>query len=223
MWSLEARNGYTAAPSALAIILLVGLTAGGCASTSSSGEQAETPSVWDRTVQGVSSALETTKTAVTTTVRRIVREQREGWMEMQEKEKREQEAAAARKEVPIVRTPQAAPADKFPAERVVSREQNLGRQVPSQGRGPESRDLVLLPRIPQTPAQIRARMAEIDRVLPGERDSAQRQRLTAERTRLASVLQASIEEESLIREMEELRGRLRRLQNRLDEIQRARP
>ncbi|OGL63943.1 MAG: hypothetical protein A3I72_06260 [Candidatus Tectomicrobia bacterium RIFCSPLOWO2_02_FULL_70_19] len=220
MWSLSPRSGPAEAP--LAIVLLLALSLGGCASTSSSGEKAEAPSVWDRTVRSVSSALETTKTAVTSTVRRIVREQREGWEEMLEKEKKEQESAA-KPAAPIVRAPRPAPADRFPAGRVVSREQNLGRQEPPRPRGAEGREIVLLPRIPQTPDQIRARMAEIDRVLPGERDPAQRRRLAAERARLAGALQASAEEESLIREMEELRARLRRLQNRLNEIQRARP
>lgn len=225
MWSLKAGNGHARAPLALAPILSLALALGGCASTSPSGAKAPEGGMWDRTLQGVSSVLETTKTAVTTTVRRIVREQREGWEEMREKEKREQEAASGppKPEPPALRPSQPAPADRFPAGRLASREQDLGRSEQPPARSQANRGILLLPRIPQTPEQIRARMAEIDTTLSRERDPDRRRSLTAERGRLASALQASIEEESIIQEMEQLRDRLRRLQNRLNDIQPARP
>jgi hypothetical protein len=225
MWSLEARSGDARARLALAFILSLALPLGGCASTSPSGAKAPEGGAWDRTLRGISSVLETTKTAVTTTVRRIVREQREGWEEMREKEKREQEAVFGppKPAPPALRQAQPAPTDRFPAGRLASREQDLGRSERPPARSQASPGLLLFPRIPQTPEQIRARMAEIDTTLSQERDPDRRRSLTAERERLASALQPSIEEESLIREMEQLRGRLRRLQNRLNDIQRARP
>ncbi|MBI3128717.1 MAG: hypothetical protein HYZ11_14025 [Candidatus Tectomicrobia bacterium] len=201
-----------AAPAAFSIALALALS--GCAS---SGEKSAASSVWDRTVQGVSSAYDATKTAVTSTIHRIAKDQREGWEEME----KQKEAPPAKPAAPAVRAPEPRPPDRLPSARPTYREEDIGRS-PQPARTSESRRIALLPRIPQAPEQIRARMAEIDRILGQDTDPAARQRLAAEREGLSRALQASLEEESLIREMERLRARLRRLQERLNEVQRAR-
>ncbi|MEK6710782.1 MAG: hypothetical protein AABZ64_09395, partial [Nitrospinota bacterium] len=192
MWNLNARIGRAWAAPALALLL------GGCAA--STPEPSAEQSFLNRTLQRVSSALETGGEAVTTTLRRIVREQREGWEEMRERERREKEAAPAKAGTPTVRPPQPAPADRFPAGRLASSEQNIGSPRPAPPRGQEDGGIAPRPLIPQTPDQIRARLEEIGRLLPQERNPAERQRLAAERERLAQALQASGEEEALIRE-----------------------
>ncbi len=203
-------------PRAALAAALLGLLQGGCAGTQ--GEQAS-GDLWSRTTQTVSSAYEATTRTVTSTVQRLLKEQREGWMEMQEKE-----GAAAGQEAKGPPPPQEAPVpvDRFPADRSPIREAEIRRPQPAAAGG-TPQDLLLLRRVPQAPEEIRRRLAEIDEARAQERDPNRRRLLAEERERLARVLQTSLEEESLIREMEQLRERLRRLQRRLLEIQGSRP
>ena len=118
--------------------------------------------------------------------------------------------------------------DRFPSKREEAIEENISdensqRVTKRQVRGEVPKELHLLPRGALTREEVRRRIAEIDAQKQKTINTRKRRSLDKERKRLVRALQLVEEEDTIIRDMESLRARLRRLQKRLKEVQRRKP
>ncbi len=187
-------------------ILYSALTAGilsGCAAGSGS------PSLsgfFETTQKAVVSAYETTKKTVVSTYNRITGSPAD---KPKEKAPRPKKSAGG-----------------FPARSAPNYEEDIrsGRLraiTKPQVRGEGARRIRVIPRDTLGPGELAGRIAQIDRELNWERDPRRRSSLVRRRRELAEAREKNLNEERIIRDMSELRERLRGLQTDLDKIRKS--
>ena len=205
----KSRFGRPNRSSAAVVVFLLALP-GGCAGTS--GEDL-TGNIWSATRSAVSTAVGVTSNAISDAVDWATRTNDPGAQKDRPK--------------PVAARATARP-DRFPSKREKVVEEsipgdNFRRVTKRQVRGKTPKELLLLPRGALTREEVRRRIAEIDAQKQKTTSIQKRRSLDEERKRLARTLQLIEEEDTIIRDMESLRARLRRLQKRLQEVQRRKP
>ena len=116
--------------------------------------------------------------------------------------------------------------DRFPSRGHSPREEGLTpgktrRASERTMRGEGSKGALLIPRTTMGPDELRQRIQDIKQEEMLAKNPSRKRRLAQERRRLEQTLLKSRKEEGIIKEMEQLRERLRELQKDLLEIQQA--
>ena len=185
---------------AFALLLL-----GGCAGNSPAPTVSE---IWQNTQKTVSSAYEKAKSAVTSAYNRIT-----------DKKPEDSKPAEAKK----VSSP-GSTAISSPGGPPYTTDIQAGRLKPitaRQVRGSGRKELHVIPRGSMTPKELRRQMASVDAELKREKSAPRRKLLTDRRRQLQEALQSAQTEETIVREMNELSGRLRLLQKKLEDVRKA--
>ncbi len=206
----KSRFGRLNRSSAAVVTVFLLALPGGCAGTSGGNLAGN---IWSATRSAVTTAVGVTSNALSGAVDWATRTNDPG------AQKERPKPVAAR----VATRP-----DRFPSKREKVVEESIPgddfqRVTKRQVRGKTPKELLLLPRGALTREEVRRRIAEIDAQKQKTANTRKRRSLDEERKRLARTLQLIEEENTIIQDMESLRTRLRRLQKRLQEVQRRKP
>ncbi len=191
---------------------LLALLAAGCAS-----DESASPGLLEKTTATVKSAIATTNRSIAKAAITISEYQREQAYGPRGRKKEQSagaqnpgEAQPAQGESRAA-APASSPGDRFPSRNLPAREGNAQGQASARAETSQ--------KIPMHPAQLKKRIQEVERERLRSQDSARRRELALERKRLEDALQRAQREEAIIQEMEQLRRKLRDLQDELLELQ----
>lgn len=199
--------------------MLFSILAGGC-----TGSNFSSKNVWEKTKSTVQSAYFKTQKAVTNTLISIGKYQRDHAYGQKDtgETKTTNDTSNRIPATPSAETPRMH--DRFPSRTSAEVEENLkpGHTRPTSKaitRDESSKEIPLTPRTTMTLEELRQRIRDIERERIRSRNPAERRRLAAELRELERMLLTYQKEENIIEEMTQLRRRLRKLQEDLNEMQ----
>lgn len=192
---MSRRGCRTLIPAAGIWILL-----GGCAGSS---QNQTLSNFWTSTQETVTSAYEKTKETVSSTFDRIT-------------------GNKTKTQAPPEKETTSAPARLEPSQETVLKDKRIRQIQEPQVRDAGGSALHIIPRQSLTSEGIGQQLAQVEQDLKRETDPVRAQTLRERQRRLRAALQSAQEEESIVREMDELRGKIRLLQDKLDNIRRKR-